>query len=120
MVIHRTKLLSSSYLGEDLLLDVFSVLFQGDNLGGHGVNHPLSLLPTSLQLLDLLRPFLHPPNKIIDHGSQLIDLDVLSINATVEFINDLSYTIRRVSNKVHMLLQMINQVVLSMINTPQL
>jgi hypothetical protein len=79
----ETKLLSSSYLGEDLSLDVCGVLFQGNHLGSHPVDHlslPLSIVLKDLDRLGLL---FHLPDQVIDHVGQLVDLDVLNVNMTV-------------------------------------
>jgi hypothetical protein len=119
MVIHRTKTLSSSYLGESLLLHILNALLQGDDLGSLNVNHLMMLSLTGLEVLDLLSLRLHFSNKIISHIGQLIDLDILSISVTVELINNSPYMIGRISNKIYMLLQTIHRMVLSMISFPQ-
>jgi hypothetical protein len=103
MVITRTKTLSSSYLGENLLLDV---------LGGQSVDHLLVLFLTGPQLLDLFDLFLHSPNEVVDHVGQLINLDVLGINMTVELINDPPYTVRSIPNEINMFFKTVDQVVL--------
>jgi hypothetical protein len=119
VTINRVKTLSSSYLGENLLLDMLSILLQGDDLGGQGVNHPTVFLPTCLKDLNLLGLPLYFPNEVIDHIGQLINLDILGVNTTIEFVNNPSYTIGSVSNEIHTLLQTIKRMVLSTINVSQ-
>jgi hypothetical protein len=112
----ETKLLSSSYLGEDLLLNIHGVLFQGDYLGGHMVDHLTLLLPLVLKGLDCLGLSFHLPDKIIDHVGQLVDLDILNVNMTVQFIHYLPYSISPIPDEVDTFIQTIDRVVLLTIN----
>jgi hypothetical protein len=78
----ETKLLSS-YLGENLFLDICGVLLQGNYLGSHSVDHLPLLLPIFLKELDHFGLSLHLPDEIVDHIGQLVDLQVLNVNMTV-------------------------------------
>jgi hypothetical protein len=120
VVIHKTKMLSSSYLGEDLLLDVLSIPFQSDHLGNQGVNHLAMTLPIVLEVLDLFGLLLGFPNEIVDHVGQLLNLNILDVNLVIQFVNHLPNTIRHITNKVNMFVQLINQMVLLMIKTSNL
>jgi hypothetical protein len=68
IIINKIKTLSSSYLGECLLLDIFNTLFQGDNFDGPGVNHLMILPTTGLKILDLLGLSFYLANKVVDHA----------------------------------------------------
>jgi hypothetical protein len=116
----ETKLLSSSYLGEDLLLNVLGILFQGDNLGGHTIDHLTLILPTLLKALDRLGLSFHLPNKIVDHIGQLVDLDILDVNTTIQFIHYLPYSVSGIPDEVNTFIQTIDRVVLLTIDSSDL
>jgi hypothetical protein len=115
----ETKLLSSSYLGENLFLDIRGVL-QSDYFGGHSIDHLSLLLPIILKGLNRLGLSFHLPDEVIDHVGQLIDLDVLNVNATVQLIHNLPYSISSLPDEVNMFIQTVDWVVLLTINTSYL
>jgi hypothetical protein len=105
-----------SYLREHLLLNIGGVLFQGYYLGGHPVDHLTLLLSIVLEDLNRLGLSLHLPNKIVDHIGQLLDLDVLNVNITVQFIHYLPYSVRSLPDEVNTLVQTIDRMVLRAIH----
>jgi hypothetical protein len=78
-----------SYLRESLPLDILHALFQGDHL--------TMLLPMVLKEFDLLSLLFGLPNKIVDHVGQLLNLNLLHINATVQLVYHPPYTVRRIT-----------------------
>jgi hypothetical protein len=104
---------------EHLPLDAFNTLFQGDNLGHQGVDIPMMLIAAGLKQPNLLCLSFGPSDEIVDHIGQLINLDILSINMTIELVNNPFYTIRGIPDEIYMFFQMIDRMVLLMINVPQ-
>jgi hypothetical protein len=96
------------------------VLKHSNDLGGHTIDHLTLLLPIILKGLNRLGLILHLSNKIVDHVGQLVDLDVLNVNTTVQFINHLPYSISSLSDEVNAFVQPIDQVVLLTINSSYL
>jgi hypothetical protein len=97
-------------------LDILGVLLHGNQFGSHPVNHLTLFLSTLFKATDLLGLSLHLPNEIIDHVGQLLDLDVLTVNTTIQFIHYLPYSVGGIPDKVKTLIQAINRMVLLMIN----
>jgi hypothetical protein len=108
-----------SYLGKGLLLHILNTLFQSNDLGGQGVDNLVMFLPTGTKRLDLLMLTLHLPNKVVNHIGQLIYLDILRVDAAVQFINHSTYLIGHIPNEIDMFFQMIDRVILLMIDVPQ-
>jgi hypothetical protein len=109
-----------SYLGEHLLLDVLGVLLQSNHLDGHLVDHLALLLSIGLQHLYLLRLPFNLPNEVVDHVGQLLDLNVLNVNTTIQFVHHLPYLVSSIPNEIDMFVQTIDQMILLMINMTNL
>jgi hypothetical protein len=109
-----------SYLRESLPLNILQTLFQCNHLGSQRVDHFTMLLLIILEDFDLLGLLLSLPDKIIDHIGQLLDLDLLCINMTVQLVNNPPYAIRRITDKVNTFLQTISRMVLLTINMSNL
>jgi hypothetical protein len=93
-------------------LDILDALLQGDYLGGHGVNDSSMLFSISLEHLDFFSLPLHLLNEVVDHIGQLLNLDVLSVDSAIKLIDNVTYLIGHLTNKVDLFGQMVNQVVL--------
>jgi hypothetical protein len=73
-----------------------------------------------LKALNCLGLSLHLPDKIIDHVGQLLDLDILNVNTTVQFIHYLPYSVSGIPDEVNAFIQTINWVVLLTIDSSYL
>ena len=73
------------------------------------------LLSVVFKAFDLVGLVLHLPDEIIDHIGQLFDLDILCINAAVQLVNNLLYTISRLSHEVNTFVKTINGVILMLV-----
>jgi hypothetical protein len=121
VTIHRKLCCSPPpHLGEDLLLDVFGILFQGNYLGGHPIDHLSLLLSTVLKAFNHLGLSFHSPNKIVDHVGQLIDLNILTVNTAVQLIHHLPYPIGSIADKVEAIIQTVQRMVLGAVHPSNL
>jgi hypothetical protein len=95
-------------------------LFYGDQFGGHSIDHLALFLPTLLKAFDRFGLSLHLSNEIIDHVGQLLDLDVLTVNTTIQFIHYLPYSVSGIPDEIDALIQAIDRMVLLTINSSYL
>jgi hypothetical protein len=83
----------------------------------HDVDHLVLFIDEPLMELQPLLLGLGHTNQVVDHGRQLLNLNVLFFNTLMKPINHLSYLVRIVAHKVDMLGQLIQRVILGKTNT---
>jgi hypothetical protein len=108
----------SSYLGEDFSLNTFCAVVQIHQLGGQVVNDLTMIFNGFLASLQFLCLCFHPPDEVIDHIGQLIDVHILCVNPVVEFIDKLPYLVGSLAQKVDSFRQMVQGMVLCQGNIP--